>query len=332
MPEAVRRMKAVVREKYGPPDVLHLADVEKPTPKDNEVLVSIRASSINKSQWFELTPPLPMRFLAGGVRKPKRELIGADIAGTVEAVGKDVKQFRPGDEVFGCAHWGYAEYACAREDLVVSKPENVTFEEAAAVPVAAITALQGLRDKGHVQAGQKVLINGASGGVGSFALQIAKSFGAEVTAVCSTKNVDNARAMGADHVIDYTKENFTRGDQKYDLILGVNGRHSIFAYRRALVPGGIYVMVGGSKVVSSLIETMILGSLISRTGDKKLGFMGIAKLNQKDLAFLGSLLESGKLKPFIDISYPLAQTADAFRYFGQGHAHGKVVVSVGPQA
>jgi NADPH:quinone reductase-like Zn-dependent oxidoreductase len=320
-------VKAVVRREYGSPDVLHLEEVEKPTPTDNEVLVRVRAASLNKSDWYELTAPFVMRMLGGGLRKPKRQILLTDVAGQVEAVGKSVKQFQPGDGVFGAAHWGLAEYACARQDLLVPKPANASFEEAAALPIAAITALQGLRDRGKVQAGQKVLVDGASGGVGTFAVQIAKAFGAEVTAVCSTRNLEQASQMGADHVIDYTKEDFAKNGQMYDLIAGVNGDRSVLGYRNSLSEKGTYVMIGGSRAVSQLVVTALMGPLVSRKG-RKMGFMGIAKLNQKDLATLGELLQAGKIKPLIDRSYPLSESADAFRYFGEGHVRSKVVVTI----
>jgi len=320
-------MKAIVRKEYGSPDVLHPKEVEKPTPTDGEVLLRVRAASINKSDWFQLTAPSVMRLLAGGLRRPKRQILLSDVAGQVEAVGKNVKSFQPGDEVFGDAHWGLAEYACAREDLLVPKPTNVSFEQAACVPVAGITALQGLRDKGKVQPSQKVLIDGASGGVGCFAVQIAKSFGAEVTAVCSTRNLEQAGQMGADHVIDYTKEDFGKNGQKYDLIAGVNGDRSVLGYRDSLGPKGTYVMIGGSKVLGQLIGTALLGPLLS-TGGRKMGFMGVAKLNQKDLLALKELLQEGKIKPLIDRSYPLSESVDAFRYFGEGHVRSKVVITV----
>jgi NADPH:quinone reductase-like Zn-dependent oxidoreductase len=321
-------MKAIVRPRYGPPEVLELREVEKPTPADNQALVKVYAASINKADYYELGESLIMRLLGGGVRKPKDVMIGSDVAGRVEAVGRNVKQFQPGDEVFGDTHGAYAEYACAREGLLALKPTNVTFEEAAAVPVAAITALQGLRDKGRIQPGQKVAIDGASGGVGTFAVQIAKSFGAEVTAVCSTGNLENARSMGADHVIDYTREDFTKKGEKYDLILGVNGGRSILGYRKALAPKGTYVMAGGSKPLRMIIQAALLGPLISRSGGKKLGFMGIAKLVQADLVVLKEFLEAGKIKPLIDRRYPLSETAEAMRYLGEGHAKGKVVITV----
>ena len=319
-------MKAIVCTKYGPPlDVLQFKEVEKPTPTDDQVLVKVQAASVNISDLAPIRGVFLARLLGTGLLRPKRTRIGADIAGRVEAVGINVKQFQPGDQVFGDASGSLAEYACAREDLLVLKPANVTFEEAATVGVAAISALQGLR-AGQIQPGQKVLVNGASGGVGTFAVQIAKSFGTEVTAVCSPKNLDNARSMGADHVIDYTREDFTRNGQTYDLILAVNGYHPILDYRRALSPKGICVVLGGK--LPQIFQALLWGPLISKTGSKKLGFMGIAKLNQKDLVLLKELLEAGKVKPLIDRRYPLSETAEAVRYLEEGHARGKVVITV----
>jgi len=320
-------MKAIVRKEYGSPEVLHPEEVEKPTPTDKEVLLSVRAASINKSDWYELTGPFVMRMMGGGFGKPKRQILLTDVAGQVEAVGKEVKQLHPGDEVFGAAHWGLAEFACAREDLLVPKPTNVSFEQAAAVPIAAITALQGLRDKGKIQPNQKALIDGASGGVGTFAVQIAKSFGAQVTAVCSTQNLDQASQMGADHVIDYTKDDFAKNGQKYDLIVGINGERSVLGYRDSLGEKGTYIMIGGSKAMTQLLVTAALGPLVSTKG-RKMGFMGIAKLNQKDLVALKELLQDGKVKPLVDRSYPLSESPDAFRYFGEGHVRSKVVITV----
>ncbi len=265
------------------------------------------------------------RLFGTGFLKPKNKMFGTDIAGRVEAVGRNVKRFQPGDEVFGCCRGGCAEYACAREDLLVSKPKNVTFEESAAVPVAAISALQGLR-KGQIQPGQKVVIDGASGGVGTFAVQIAKSFGAEVTAVCSTRNLDGARNKGADHVIDYTQVDFTKEGRRYDLIIAANGYHSILGYRRALGPKGICVVIGGSMTL--IFQTLLLGPLISRTGSKKMGFMGIAKLNQEDLVFLEELLEARKVVPVIERRYLLSQVAKAVQYLEDGHAQGKLVITL----
>ncbi len=319
-------MKAIVYEKYGSPDVLELREVKKPIPKDNEVLIKVHAASVNAYDWHFLTADIFLiRLMGGGLLKPKNTRLGADIAGRVEAVGRNVKQFQPGDEVFGMVRGGFAEYACAPENVLALKPINLSFEEAAAVPMAAVTALQGLRDTGQIQPGQKVLINGASGGVGTFAVQIAKSFGAEVTAVCSTRNLDQARSLGADHVIDYTKEDFTQSGQQYDLILAANGYHSLSAYKRALTPKGIYVMAGGS--MAQIFQAMLLGSWMSETGGKKMGGVS-AKRNQKDLAFLKELVEAGKVVPVIDRRYPLSEAVEALRYLGEGHARGKVVIIV----
>jgi NADPH:quinone reductase-like Zn-dependent oxidoreductase len=318
------KMKAIVAMKYGSPDVLELVDVEKPTPKDYQVLVKVHAASVNAYDWHMLEgKPFLARLMGGGLLKPRNKMPGSDIAGQVEAVGSNVKEFHVDDEVFGFCVGGFAEYACARQDLLVLKPATLTFEEAAATPLAALTAVQGLRDKGKIQQGQKVLINGASGGVGTFAVQIAKSFGAEVTAVCSTGKMDIARSIGADHVIDYTKEDFTRSGQRYDLILATAGHHSIFDYKRALSPKGIYVFVGGS----SIIQAMTLGPLISKIGNKKMGFF-IMKPNKKDLVFVKGLLEAGKVKPVIDRRYPLSEVPEALRYLEEGHSKGKIVITV----
>jgi len=323
-------MKAVVSEKYGSPDVLRLKEVEKPVPKDDEVLIKIHAAALNAADWHLLrADPLIVRLMVGGLLRPKHKILGADIAGRIEAVGKNAKQFQPGDAIFGLIAgygWGgLAEYVCARENALASKPANLSFEEAAAVPMAAVTALQGLRDKGRIQPGQKVLINGASGGVGTFAVQIAKSFGAEVTAVVSTGNLDQARSLGADHVIDYTKENFTKTGQWYDLIFAANGYHPISDYKRALSPKGIYVMAGGSG--AQMFQAMLFGPWISMTGNRKMGGVS-AKSNQKDLVYIKELIEAGKVKPVIDRRYPLSETAEAFRYLEEGHARGKVVINL----
>ena len=324
-------MKAIVYTKYGPPDVLQLKEVEKPTPKDNEVLIKVHAASVNALDWHFLRgEPFLVRLMGGGLLKPKNKILGADVAGWVEAVGRNVKQFQPGDEVFGDIYssglGAFAEYVCVSENALVLKPASTTFEEVAAVPVAAVTALQGLRDKGQIQPGQKVLINGASGGVGTFAVQIAKSFGAEVTGVCSTRNLDMARSIGADQVIDYTQEDFTQNGQRYDLILAANGYHSIFDYKRALSPKGIYVVTGGS--MAQVFQGMLLGPLISMTGSKKMGSLGVARANQKDLVFMKELLEAGKVVPVIDRRYPLSEVAEALRYCEEGHAKGKVVITL----
>ena len=322
-------MKAIVYTEYGSPDVLELKEVVKPTPKDNEVLVKVYAVSANAADLHLLRADPFLIRLSSGLLKPKNEILGSDIAGRVEAVGENVKQFKLGDEVFGdisAGGWGgFAEYVCTREDALVLKPANISFEEAAAVPMAAVTALQGLRSKGQIQPGQKVLINGASGGVGMFAVQIAKAFGAEVTAVCSTRNLDVVRSIGADHVIDYTQEDFTQNGKRYDLILAANGYRSISDYRRALTPKGTYVMTGGAMV--QLSEVMLKGPWISMTGSQKMGNL-LAKPNKNDLAFMKELLEAGKVKPVIDRCYPLSEVADALRYLEEGHAQGKVVITV----
>ena len=322
-------MKAIVYHQYGSPDVLQLEEVEKPTPKDDEVLVKVHAASINALDWHLLSSDIFLVRLNSGLTKPKLQILGADIAGRVEAVGKDVKQLSPGDEVFGDVFdsglGGFAEYVCTKEDALVLKPENLTFEEAAAIPVAALTALQGLRKKGQIQSGQKVLINGASGGVGTFAVQLAKAFGAEVTAVTSTGNVDMARSLGADQVIDYTKVDFTKGGQQYDLILAVNGYHPILDYKRALRPKGRYVMSGGT--MAQFGQAVLLGPVISMIGSQKMGSF-MAKANHHDLLVLKELVEAGKIKPVIDRRYPLSEAAEAMRYLGAGHARGKVVITV----
>jgi NADPH:quinone reductase-like Zn-dependent oxidoreductase len=323
-------MKAVVYTEYGSADVLKLTVVHKPTPADEEVLVKIHAASVNAADWRLMRADPFLARLFTGLFKPTRfHILGADIAGQVEAVGKNVRQFQPGDEVFGDMaennFGGFAEYKCARESALVLKPANISYEDAAAVPLAAMTALHGLRDKGQIQPGQKVLINGASGGVGTFAVQLARYFEAEVTAVCSTGKVELALALGADHVIDYTQEDFTRSGRHYDLILAVNGNRSIFDYQRALSPGGIYVMAGGKP--AQLFQALLLGPLISLFGMQTMGAL-TSTPNQKDLLFLKELLESGKLKPVIDRRYPLSDIAQAIRYVEKGHAEGKVVITV----
>ena len=323
-------MKAIVNTHYGSPDVLQLKEVARPTPKDNEVLVQVHAASVNAAELHLLRgKPFLMRLMGFGFLKPKHTILGAAMAGRVEAVGRNVTQFQPGDEIFGdltkCGWGAFAEYVCASEDALALKPANVTFEEAATVPVSAVTALQGLRDQGHIQPGQKVLINGASGGVGTFAVQIAKSFGAEVTAVCSTGKMEMVRSIGADHVIDYTQADFTQNGQRYDLILAANGYHPISAYQRALNPQGMYVMTGGST--AQLFQAMLLGPWLSRNGSQKMGNLGV-KPNQKDLIFMKELLEAGKVTPVIDRRFPLRDVADAIRYVEAGHAQGKVVITV----
>jgi NADPH:quinone reductase-like Zn-dependent oxidoreductase len=319
-------MKAILYTQYGPPDLLQFTEVAKPAPADNEVLIKPYAASVNALDWRLMRgKPLFTRLMIGGLRKPKVTRLGVDVAGQVEAVGRNVTQFKPGDEVFGTCRGAFAEYACAIENKLALKPVNSSFEEAAALPVAAISALQGLRDKGRIRPGHKVLVDGASGGVGTFAVQIAKSFGAEVTAVCSTRNVDTARSLGADHVIDYTREDFTKSGQRYDLILGANAHHTIFDYRRALSQDGIYVMVGGGW--AQILQAMLLAPLLSVIGSKKMCFF-IANINQKDLVFLKDLLEAGKVAAVIDRRYPLSRATEALRYLEEGHAQGKVVITI----
>jgi len=323
-------MKAIVYTKYGPPDVLQLKEVAKPEPKDHQVLVKVQAASANALDYrrFEMASILG-RIMDVVVLKAINKVLGADIAGRVEAVGAAVNQFKPGDEVFGVSAGslgGFAEYACAAENCLALKPANLSFEAAAATPVAALTALQGLRDKGQIQHGQKVLIYGASGGVGTFAVQLAKSFGTEVTAVCSTRNLDMARSIGADHVIDYTREDFTRNQPRYDLIFAVNGYHSLSAYKRALSPQGTYICAGGS--LPQVFQAMLLGPWMSKNGAKKLGSMGISKVNHDDLVYLGELLRTGKVAPFIERYYPLSEVPAAIQYLANGHAQGKVVITV----
>lgn len=319
-------MKAIEYLKYGSPDVLHLKDVEKPTPGDDEVLIKIHAASVNAYDWHYLTADIFLvRLMGAGLLKPKDTRLGADVAGRVETVGRDVKQFQPGDEVFGMIKGSFAEYACASESSLALKPVNSSFNEAAAIPIAAITALQGLRDAGQIRAGQKVLINGASGGVGTFAVQIAKSFNTEVTAVCSMRNMKQARSIGADHVIDYTKEDFTKNGQQYDLIFAANGYHPLRAYKRALTPKGTYVMAGGTK--AQIFQSMLLGSMMSETDGKKITGVN-AKRNQDDLIFMKELFEAGKVKSIIDRQYPLSETAEALQYLGEGHARGKIVITM----
>jgi len=319
-------MKAMIYEKYGSPDVLKLSEVAKPTAKDNEVLVQIHAASVNPLDWHNMRGTPFLVRLTTGLRYPKNTILGADIAGRVEAVGRNVKHFKPGDEVFGeSGLGGLAEYVCVAEDRIVHKPANMTFEEAAAIPVAALTALQGLRDKGQIQSGQKVLINGASGGVGTCAIQMAKSFGAEVTAVDKAEKRDIMLAVGADHVIDYIQENFTQHGQRYDLILDVIATRSIIDYMRILDSKGTYVMVGGST--ARILQLALLGPLISRITAKKMGIL-IHKPNKQDLNDINGLYESGSIKPIIDKHFPLHEVPDALRYYGEGQTRGKIVITM----
>lgn len=323
-------MKAMVYTQYGSPDVLKLQEVAQPVPKDGEVLVKIHAAAANYADWALLNGKPFLVRAEYGLFKPKNTILGADIAGQVAAVGRNVKQFQPGEQVFGdisgCGWGGFAEYAAVPEKFLALKPAHVSYEQAAAAPLAGITALQGLRDYGHIQPGQKVLINGASGGVGTFAVQIAKAFGAEVTAVCSTNKLEMVRAIGADHAIDYTQEDFTQQGPQYDLILGANGSHSLADYRRALRPQGIYVCSGGS--LRQIFAAIILGPLLSRRGGQQLRSMGTAKPNHNDLLIMKKLLETGKVVPVIDRCYPLSEVPDALRYLGTGHAKGKIVITV----
>jgi NADPH:quinone reductase-like Zn-dependent oxidoreductase len=324
-------MKALVYERYGPPDVLELREVDKPVVGDDEVLVRVHATSVNPVDWHTMTGTPYLVRLESGLRKPKREVLGVDFAGTVEAVGRNVQRFQPGDEVFGARDGAFAEYVCVREDRAVAlKPANVTFEQAAAVPVAALSALQGLRDKGQIQQGQKVLINGGSGGVGTFAVQIAKSFGAEVTGVCSTRNVDTVRSIGADHVIDYTQEDFAQGGHRYDLILDIAGNRSWSDYRRVLDEKATVVVVGGPKKgrwIGPLSQVVKL-RLSSLGGSRRVVAPFLAKVNKEDLVVLQELLEAGTVTPVIDRQYELSELREALRYLGEGHAQGKVVVTV----
>jgi NADPH:quinone reductase-like Zn-dependent oxidoreductase len=326
-------MKAVVYTDYGSPDVLQIRDVKKPVLNDDQVLVKVRAVSINPLDWHYMEgTPYIMRAMIGGLRKPKDPRLGVDLAGEVEAVGKNVTQFKPGDEVFGTGHGAaFAEYVCANKTKLVQKPANITFDQAAAVPIAALTALQGLRDKGHVQPGQRVLINGASGGVGTFAVQIAKNFGADVTGVCSTRNLDLVRSLGADHVIDYTKEDFTKGNERYDVILDNVGNQPLSGFTRALTPKGICVLIGGGGPndgrwigpMARPLKALLLSPFISQ----KMGMMG-AEIRQDDLAKMSELMQSGKVKPVVDRTYPLSQVREAMTYLEAGHARGKVILTV----
>ncbi len=320
-------MKAVVCSRYGSPDVLQIRDVEKPVPNDDEVLIEVRAASVNPADWHFMRGTPYIARLVMGLRKPKVTRLGIDVAGRVEAVGRNVTEFKPGDEVFGACRGSFAEYACTSESALVTKPGHVTFEQAASVPVAAFTALQGLRDKGQIRPGQKVLINGAAGGVGTFAVQIAKVFGADVTGVCSTRNVDMVRSIGADQVIDYTRNDFTRSGHRYDLIFDCVGNHSLSACRRVLNRKGIYLMVGGPG--GRWIDPLPRGLralLLSRFVSQNL-FMFLTRRNKGDLTTLRELMETGKVTPVIDRRYTLSEVPEAIRYLEEGHARGKVVIA-----
>lgn len=322
-------MKAIVCTKYGPPEILQLQEIEKPTPRDNEVLVKVYASSVNYNNLAHVRgEPFLARFWVG-LLKPKYKVPGGDIAGRVESIGRNVTLFQPGNDVYGdlsaCGYGAFAEYVCVPENVLALKPANISFEEAAAGAQAAVVALQGLRNQGQIKKEQMVLVYGASGGIGTFAVQIAKSFGAEVTGVCSTRNLDLVHSIGADQVIDYTRNDFTKNGQKYDLIIATAGYRSIFDYKRALRPSGIYVATGGA--MAQIFQALLLGPLISMTGNKKM-VMLTAKLNQKDLVFMKELFESGKVKSVIDRRYPLKEIAEALRYYAGEHARGKVVITV----
>jgi NADPH:quinone reductase-like Zn-dependent oxidoreductase len=323
-------MKAAVYTKYGPPDVVQIVDVEMPVPKDDEVLIGVRAASLNPlDAGLMKGKPHSFRILFG-LRKPRLTRPGVDVAGQVEAVGVNVKQFKPGDAVFGMCKGAFAEYVCTSESKLVMKPDNVTFEQAASVPVAAFTALQGLRDKGHIQAGQKVLINGAAGGVGTFAVQIAKSLGTEVTGVCSTRNLEMVRSIGADRVIDYTREDFTESGNRYDLIFDCFVNHSLTACRHVLSPKGIYIMVGGPArrwmigILAPLIKALVLSPFVSQKF-----VMFIARSSKEDLTIMHDLMKAGTVKPVIDKRYRLSEVPEAIRYLEERHARGKVVITLG---
>jgi NADPH:quinone reductase-like Zn-dependent oxidoreductase len=323
-------MKAILYRCYGSPDVLKLEEMPKPTPAADELLVRVHAASVNPLDWHYMTGSPYIMRLGAGLGAPKDPRMGVDFAGTVEAVGQNVTRFRPGDEVFGGRDGAFAEYVTVREARAVAlKPSNMSFEQAAAIPIAGITALQALRDKAQVHAGQKVLINGASGGVGTFAVQIAKSLGAEVTGVCSTRNLEMVRSIGADHVIDYTREDFTKGTLHYDVIVDNVGTHSVSEYERVLNPHGVFVIIGSTTPGDwfGWLEMPLAAKLLSPFTSQKLGMM-LADLNQKDLNVLGELMQSGKLTPVIDRTYKLSEVPAAIRYLQAGHARGKVVITV----
>lgn len=321
-------MKVVQHGHYGSPDALTLSEAPNPTPEENEVLIKVHAAAANPLDWRKLrATPFFVRF-SEGLLKPKQALLGADIAGRVEAVGSNVTQFNVGDEVFGgVGVGGFAEYVCSAENQMAHKPSNISFEEAAAVPVAALTALQGLRDHGQLREGQKVLINGASGGVGTYAVQLAKVLGAEVTGVCSTRNLELVQSLGADHVINYTQTDFTRTGQHYDLIFDAVGDRTAADYKRALTPQGKAVVAGFTTLPKMLFQVVALGSFLSRTSQRTISPM-LAKVKQEDLVFMADLLEQGKVKSVIDRCYPLADTAKALAYLEKGHARGKVIIQI----
>src|SRR5215210_6629500 len=320
-------MKAIVYTKYGPPEVLQLKEVAKPTPRDDEVLIKVQAASVNRSDWEGLRGK-PLYARIGGLLRPRQQILGSDIAGRVEMAGRNVRRFQPGDEVFGDILrrlGGFAEYVCAPENRLALKPASMTFEEVAAIPQAAVIALQGIRDKGQVQPGQKVLINGAGGGAGTFAVQLANLYGAEVTGVDNTGKLDFIRSLGADHVIDYTREDFTENGKQYDLILDVVAHRSVFAYKRALRPNGSYFLLGGS--VDTLFQILLLGPWIRATTGKKIRILAV-KPNLKEMIYITELYEAGKVVPVIDRRYQLSEVPEALRYLGEGRTQGKVVITV----
>src|SRR5918993_2098336 len=322
-------MKAIVQDEYGSPDVLELRDIDIPEIADDEVLVRVRAAGVGRDVWHVMTGlPYPIRLAGYGLRAPNNPVIGSDMAGIVEALGKNVRRFQPGGEVFGIGKGSYAEYVCAREDKLAHKPANLTFEQAAVVAISGLTALQGLRDHGRVEPEQKVLVIGASGGVGTFAVQLAKANGAHVTGVCNTTKVDMVRSIGADHVIDYTQEDFTQSEQRYDLIFDLVGNHSLSDCRRALTPTGTLILSSGDGgrwlgPMGRIIHALVLSPFVGQ----KLGTF-VASENHEDMIVLKDLIESGKVAPVIDRTYPLSQVAEAIRYLEEGHARGKVVITV----
>jgi NADPH:quinone reductase-like Zn-dependent oxidoreductase len=321
-------VRAIVRNRFGMPDVLEIADIDKPQPADDGVVVRVRAVAVNPADWYEMSGTPWIARPSTGFRKPKTIRLGVDFAGTVEAVGKDVTEFKQGDEVFGGRSGAFAEYVPVRI-AVVPKPAGITLEEAAGVPVAGVTALQGLRDKGQIQAGQKVLINGASGGVGTFAVQIAKALGAEVTGVCSTRNVEIVRSLGADHVVDYTREDFTRSDKRYDLMLDVAGGRSWRACTRVLTPEATVVIAGaqgGNRMFGPLGHVLRMKVASSRSSRKVMFF--VSDMVKADLVVLAELIAAGKVKPVVDRTYPFGDIADAMRYLHEGHAQGKIVITL----
>src|SRR5688572_17662229 len=321
-------MEAIIHTKYGLPDVLEMKEIEKPIPKDNEVLIKVRASSVNPAEWYAMIG-LPIARTGSGLFKPKDIRLGVDYSGVIEAVGKDMTHFKIGDEVFGARSGALAEYVCVK-NIIIPKLKKISFEEAASVPTAAITALQGLRDFGKIKAGQKVLINGASGGVGTFAVQIAKALGAEVTGVCSTRNVEIVKSLGADDVIDYTKEDFTLNNQEYDVLLDIAGTRSWSEYKRVLKPDSRFVIVGApkrNKIIGPLAHVMRIKAGSWRASQKIEFF--IAKFNKEDMKLIKEWLESGKVKPFVEKTYPLKDISEAMRHLGTGHAQGKIVVTIG---